>query len=176
MRDKIKKKKHGMHWLLALVLSFVISILLETAFLLLLRRTAGTIESMITNCVWVGIWVLLTGRRYGDSSTWFNFTFWFLGVARSILSIGGAYNYSILYGQSMFSSIVTSIVFVFVDYLLCKFGQGMRQKALMADNVKPYKPLYADPDENKEDDEDIIWIDDNGFNPPERTDVPHYDQ
>ena len=46
----------------------------------------------------------------------------------------------------------------------------------MSDNTELSKPLYPDPDENKEDDEDIIWIDDNGFNPPERTDVPHYDQ
>ena len=64
------------------------------------------------------------------------------------------------------------VLYLVVAIALLKLGQDMGER-VAAKYAQTYKPLYPEQNATAEADapKDI-----NGFNPPERTDVPHYDQ
>lgn len=126
-----KKKKHGMHWLLALVLSFVISILLGAACMSVVGT--GTFGTLIANILGIAAWILLTGFRYGTNSTWFNCTLWLFGVARAVMMVFGSYNASIFGGQSMAGPVAAAVAYLLAVLLLCKKGQSMGENAAAQD-------------------------------------------
>ena len=93
----------------------------------------GTLGTLITNIIGIAAWILLIGFRYGTNSTWFNCTFWLFGVARAVLSVASAYNYSLFNGQSIGSSVAAAVVYVIVVLLLCKKGQNLGEEVAARD-------------------------------------------
>lgn len=188
----VKAKKHGIHWIFAFLLAEFVSVLCEVfipEFVRLMQMGDGAVIATYPyltaaqNIIWMTIWILLTGRRYGTKSGWIKTNIILFIIIRAITMALAIYReldttlsdaYYTYYGYEMpiFDIGFAVVLYLVVAIALLKLGQDMGER-VAAKYAQTYKPLYPEQNATAEADapKDI-----NGFNPPERTDVPHYDQ
>ena len=160
---EVKKKKHGVHWGLALTIVVVITaalqyglyvyfdgnyqsepLLLTQGFTTTMPHAFMDIEYKVMfgiDTIWIILWLLLTGRRYGDDGFWYWTTMLGFALYRVVgFWYSAYYQYNLSYfseysGAEFPGVIVTglAIVYMLIVFIGCRKSRSVAESLRIAE-------------------------------------------